>query len=43
MKYKRNLSMKLLFPPKDENALTTLLHSVDDISHYLIGFNDHVT
>ena len=31
MKYKENLSTKLLFPQKDENALTTLLHSADDL------------
>ena len=33
MKYKGNLSTKLLFPQKDENALTTLLHLVD---HYTL-------
>ena len=32
MKYKGNLSTKLLFSQKDENALTILLHSVDDLS-----------
>ena len=33
MKYKGNLilSTKLLFPQNDENALTILLHSTDDI------------
>ena len=31
IKYKGNLSTKLLFPQKDENALTTLLLSADDI------------
>ena len=31
-KYKRNLSMKLLFPLKEKNALSTLLHSVDDMT-----------
>ena len=36
MKYKRNLSMKLLFPQKDENALMTLLHSVNDIKIIII-------
>ena len=31
MKYKENLSTKLLFPQKGENALMTLLYSADDL------------
>ena len=31
IKYKRNLSTKLLLLQNDENALTTFLHSTDDI------------
>ena len=31
IKYKGNLSTKLLFPQNDENALTTFLHSSDDL------------
>ena len=29
---KGNLSTKLVFPQKDENALTTLLHSANDMA-----------
>ena len=31
MKYKGNQSTKLLFPQNDRNALTTFLHSTDDM------------
>ena len=31
MKYRGNLSTKLLFPQNDKNALTTFLHSTDEI------------
>ena len=31
MKYKGNLSTKLLFLQNDKKALTTLLHSVDEL------------
>ena len=31
MKYKGNQHTKLLFPRDDENALTTLLHSTDNM------------
>ena len=31
MKYKGNLSTKVPFLQNDENALTTFLHSTDDI------------
>ena len=31
IEYKVNLSTKLLFLQKDENALTTLLHSADEM------------
>ena len=32
MKYKENLSTKLLFPQNDKNALTTFLHSTDEVT-----------
>ena len=31
MKYKENLNTKFLFPQNDKNALTTFLHSTDDL------------
>ena len=31
MKYKEDLSIKLLFLPNDENALRTFLHSTDEM------------
>ena len=31
MKYKGNLSSKLPFPQNDKDALTTFLHSTDDL------------
>ena len=33
---KKNLSTKLLFPQKDENTLTTLLHSADDLGLLMV-------
>ena len=37
MKYKGNLNTKLPFLQNDKNALTTFLHSADEIWAYLSG------
>ena len=34
MKYKGNLSTNLRFPQNDKNALTTFLHSTDDMQSF---------
>ena len=42
--YKRNLSVEFLFPQKDENALMTILHSVNELFLTIaVGFITIVT